>query len=120
MSEIHTLLASALGDELAGDIIQHRKGLKCPLTLGGAKGLLREYNRTGNPIEAAQEHLNRGWQGFKAEWITKPSRFQDQRNPTPFQQRHQSAMDAFDRKLGIHDEQSPSVIDIGQRDIRPH
>lgn len=82
-NEIISILEPVLGEELARDIIAHRKGLKCPLTPRGARSLLKQYELTGRPVEAAEEHLNRGWQGFKAEWMTRPQRFQDERNPTP-------------------------------------
>ena len=60
MSEIMEILSPVLGEELAKDVISHRKGLKCPLTPRGAKALLKQYEMTGNPVEAAEEHLNRG------------------------------------------------------------
>lgn len=82
MKELLEILSPVLGDELARDIIAHRKGLKCPLTPRGARSLLKQYELTGKPIEAAEEHLNRGWQGFKAEWVMKGAMFQDSRNPS--------------------------------------
>lgn len=83
MKEIMEILSPALGEELAKDIIAHRRGKKCPLTPRGAKALLREYEATGNAISAAEEHLNRGWQGFKAEWVMKGKNFTDPHNPSP-------------------------------------
>lgn len=83
MKEILEILAPVLGEELAKDVIAHRRGLKCPLTARGAKALLKQYEMTGNPVEAAEEHLNRGWQGFKAEWMQKGKSFRDERNPMP-------------------------------------
>ena len=85
MNEIMEILSPALGEDLAKDIISHRKGLKCPLTPRGAKALLKQYEMTGNAVEAAEEHLNRGWQGFKAEWMQKGKSFRDERNPMPRQ-----------------------------------
>ncbi|WP_051509088.1 hypothetical protein [Rhizobium favelukesii] len=86
MNELMEILSPILGDELAKDIIAHRRGKKCPLTPRGAKALLREYQATGNPINAAEEHLNRGWQGFKAEWVMKGKGFHDPHNPMPRQE----------------------------------
>lgn len=83
MNEIISILSPVLGEELARDIVAHRKGLKCPLTPRGAKSLLKQYEATGKPIDAAEEHLNRGWRGFNAEWMTRPQRFNDHHNPTP-------------------------------------
>lgn len=63
-----------LGEDLARDIIAHRKGLKCPLTVRGAKGLLKEYLLAGNPIQAAEYHLNQGWRGFDHTWVRRDNR----------------------------------------------
>ena len=69
-----------LGAELALDIIKHRKGLKCPLTPRGAKGLMKEYCLAGNPVEAAEYHLNQGWRGFDHTWMKRQQpRLQQQR-----------------------------------------
>lgn len=84
--EIMDILSPILGDDLAKDILAHRRGKKCPLTARGAKALLREYEATGNAVAAAEEHLNRGWQGFKAEWVTKGKNFSDPHNPMPHQE----------------------------------
>lgn len=78
---IMAIFTPILGEELAADIIAHRNGKKCPLTPRGARSLLREYEATGNAVNAAEEHLNRGWQGFKADWIKKPGMFADTNNP---------------------------------------
>jgi hypothetical protein len=85
VNEIMEILSPVLGEELAKDVVAHRKGLKCPLTPRGAKALLKQYEMTGNAVEAAEEHLNRGWQGFKAEWMQKGKSFRDERNPMPAQ-----------------------------------
>lgn len=83
--EVMDVLVPVVGEELARDIIAHRKGLKCPLTPRGARSLVREYQATGDAVNAAEEHLNRGWQGFKAEWVRKPHAFTERNNPTPRQ-----------------------------------
>lgn len=79
------ILMQVLPEELALDVIQHRKGLKCPLTATGAKALVKQYQLAGNPVEAAEHHLNVGWRGFKAEWMNKGNRYQDTGNPMPKQ-----------------------------------
>lgn len=81
--EALAVLEPFLGPELAKDILAHRRGKKCPLTGRGAKALIAEYQKTGNAVSAAEEHLNRGWQGFKAEWVTKGKNFSDPNNPMP-------------------------------------
>jgi hypothetical protein len=79
------VLMQVLPEDLALDVIQHRKGLKCPLTATGAKALVKQYQLAGNAVEAAEHHLNVGWRGFKAEWMNKGSRYQDSGNPMPKQ-----------------------------------
>lgn len=79
---IMAIFTPVLGEELAADIITHRKNIKHPLTVSGARGLLKQYNATGNPVEAAEMHLNLGWRGFRADWIKKPGAFTDPANPT--------------------------------------
>ncbi|WP_434733746.1 hypothetical protein NL154_05600 [Rhizobium sp. YTUHZ044] len=96
--EVMDILSPTLGEDLAKDIIAHRRGKKCPLTARGAKSLLREYEATGNAVLAAEEHLNRGWQGFKAEWVMKGKNFHDPNNPMPRQQsREEYIRDAIRR-----------------------
>ena len=110
MNEIMEILSPILGDELAKDVISHRKGLKCPLTPRGAKALLKQYEMTGNPIEAAEEHLNRGWQGFKAEWMQKGRSFRDERNPMPVQSANYGRPDPI-----IHQEPASAQVDPERR-----
>lgn len=86
MAAIMALFTPVLGEDLALDIIKHRKAKKSELTLRGAKSLLREYEATGNPVSAAEEHLNRAWVGFKSEWVTKGKNFSDPNNPMPHQE----------------------------------
>jgi hypothetical protein len=83
MNEIIAVLSPILGDELAKDIIQHRKGLKCPLTARGARALLKQYEATGNPVSAAEYHLNMGWRGFDIAWLKPKTNFRDEHNPSP-------------------------------------
>jgi hypothetical protein len=87
---------SELGEELAEDILKHRKAKKCELTPRGAKALMREYKLTGDAVSAAEEHLNRGWQGFRAEWMKKPSSFMDSNNPYPKPETNQERTKRFD------------------------
>ena len=110
MKEIMDILSPVLGDDLAKDIIAHRKGLKCPLTARGAKALLKQYEMTGNAVEAAEEHLNRGWQGFKAEWMQKGRSFRDERNPMPVQSANYGRPEPV-----IHQEPASSQVDPERR-----
>lgn len=84
-----------LGADLARDIIAHRKGLKCPLTVRGAKGLMKEYLMAGDPVQAAEYHLNQGWRGFDHTWMRKPQgRAQGHKTP-----QHLGNMADFTRDL---------------------
>lgn len=85
--KLMVILSPVIGEDLAKDVILHRKGIKCPLTENGAKQLVREYLKTGNPVAAAEHHLNMGWRGFFAEWTKKKgSGFVDAANPMPTQE----------------------------------
>ena len=87
MKEIMDILSPKLGEDLAKDIIAHRKGLKCPLTARGAKSLLKQYELAGDPVAAAEHHLNMGWRGFSSEWMKPKGRgFHDFNNPMPVKQ----------------------------------
>lgn len=76
-------LSENLGDELAKDLIAHRRGIKCPLTLQGAKNIIAEYKRAGNVAEMCQYHLNMGWRGFNHAWVRSNRNFRDEHNPAP-------------------------------------
>ncbi|MBX5089371.1 hypothetical protein [Rhizobium lentis] len=97
--EVMDILSPTLGEDLAKDIIAHRKGLKCPLTARGARALLKQYELTGNPVAAAEYQLNMGWRGFSHEWVNKKgSGFHDPHNPMPRQQsREEYIRDAIRR-----------------------
>ena len=83
--EALAVLEPFLGEELARDIIAHRKGKKSPLTARGARSLVKEYQLAGDMVAAAEMHLNRGWVGFDHTWMQpKPGRqFHDSNNPMP-------------------------------------
>lgn len=80
--EVMDVLVPVVGEELARDIIAHRKGLKCPLTPRGAQGLIKQYQLAGNPVAAAEYQLNMGWRGFDVSWL-KGKGFTDPHNPMP-------------------------------------
>lgn len=62
-------LSEALGNDLAAEVVDHRKRMGRPLTPGAAKRLAKQFLATGAPREAAQMMIDRAWQGFKAEWF---------------------------------------------------
>ena len=53
-----------------GYLLTHRKSKKAPLTGIALKGLLKEFDKSGLTYgECVSEMANRGWTGFKAEWV---------------------------------------------------
>lgn len=80
--EALAVLAPYLGDELANAIIEFRRHTKkSPITGYAAKLLLKQYQRTGNVIAAAEMQIERGWEGFKAEWYFNDLSKNNQRHP---------------------------------------
>lgn len=111
MSEISDILSAVLGEELAADIVAHRKGLKCPLTARGAKALLKQYQLAGDPVAAAEHHLNMGWRGFSADWMKPKGRtFHDSNNPMPVQSANYGRPEPI-----IHQEPASSQVDPERR-----
>jgi hypothetical protein len=54
------------------DFMLHRKAKRAPVTQTAMEGIEREAGKAGMTLEAALlEILNRGWVGFKAEWIKR-------------------------------------------------
>lgn len=107
-----SVLKPFLGEELAKDIVAHRRGLKAPLTGRGAKALVREYQSTGNAVTAAEHHLNMGWRGFSADWMKPKGRgYHDAANPAP-----RGDMASFTRNLMDYDNANSRVDTQGNRD----
>lgn len=67
--DIMEILSPVLGQELAAAIIEHRsRTLKKPLTAYAAKIQVKEYLKTGNPVDAAEMQILRGWRAIKSDW----------------------------------------------------
>ena len=66
-----TDLQIALGDELAAEVIAHRKVMRKPLIPSAASRLAKQFLATGQPEDAARMMIDKGWQGFEASWFTK-------------------------------------------------
>ena len=62
------LTEGGLSRETAEGVIAHRKAKKCPLTALAARELVKGFNATGDPEDAARVMVARGWQGFKLDW----------------------------------------------------
>lgn len=63
------ILESILSKQSAKDIIEHRQKLKKPLGRRAAELLVIQLSRCRDPNAAADMMIERGWQGFKAEWF---------------------------------------------------
>lgn len=64
-------LETVLDAEHSEAIIQHRQAKRAKLTPYAAKLLAAQFAKCENPNAAAEEMLLRGWQGFKADWVSK-------------------------------------------------
>jgi hypothetical protein len=107
MSELMEILSPVLGEELAEAIIEHRKRtVKKPLTAYAAKLQVKEYLKTGNPREAAEMQILRGWQAIKADWYFNELQKQE-RQRTPKRTTWDAAreinarFDNFDASFGL-------------------
>lgn len=67
-------LLSGLPEKLIADFIKVRKAKKLPLTETAVEGLQREARKAGLSLEAAVRMCcERGWGGFKADWVNRDS-----------------------------------------------
>jgi hypothetical protein len=59
-------------EQVWNDFLKIRKAKKSPLTQTALDGIEREADEAGWSLEAAiTESVARGWQGFKADWVSK-------------------------------------------------
>jgi uncharacterized protein YdaU (DUF1376 family) len=66
------LVSIGVGASVAADWIQHRKGLKAAPSLTAIDGIASEAARAGISLaDALAMCCQRGWRGFKAEWLAK-------------------------------------------------
>lgn len=65
-------LLAVLDEECALAVMDHRKAKKCPLTPFAARILAKQFALCPDPRAAVEEMINRGWTGFKADWLRKP------------------------------------------------
>lgn len=101
------VLSPHMPEDLAIDIIKHRRAKKAKLTARVARSLLREYQAYGNVEKAAEIHLTRGWVSFECDWAKKPGMFNDSMNPiakaeTP--QQRTERLDLFNQYRFARDE----------------
>jgi uncharacterized protein YdaU (DUF1376 family) len=81
-------LEKVLSPELAQAVIDHRKAIRKPASAKAAKLLADEFAKCPDPKAAAETMIRRGWQGFEAEWMSKPQ-------PTPGTAAKQTWMDVY-------------------------
>jgi len=65
------VLLECLSEETAEGVIEHRRKLRAPLTVLAARGLVKGFNSTADPEDAARTMVARGWRGFELEWYEK-------------------------------------------------
>ena len=66
------LMVSGVDQQVAVDWLLLRKKKKAPPTMTAIRGIIREANKAGMSLnDAIEESCNRGWTGFKAEWVMK-------------------------------------------------
>jgi hypothetical protein len=94
-------LLAGIDEKIAHDFVTLRKAKKAPITETAIAGIKREAQKAGYSLQQAlQTCCERGWIGFKAEWVTgKPVEDAKTRN-----------LEAK-RMLGFLDEQK-EVIDV--------
>ena len=73
-------LLAVLDEEYALAVMEHRKAKKCPLTPLAARILAKQFALCPDPKAAVEEMLNRGWTGFKADWMARPKQNTGRRN----------------------------------------
>lgn len=56
---------------MARAVIDHRRAIKHPLTEHAAKQLASKFGATPDPNAAADLMIERGWLGFKPEWMER-------------------------------------------------
>ena len=64
-----SVLSPLLGSELAAGVVEHRQRLRKPMTVKAAELMLRQFEKCTEPIAGAEMMIERGWQGFKADWF---------------------------------------------------
>lgn len=113
-------LEQVLSPERVEAIVDLRRKKKAPLTPHAGKLLVKALSACPDIGAAADEMVIRNWTGIKPEWLSSR---QSQAPPlTPHQQRHQAAIDAFDRRLGVKrdDEFTGNTLDLERADFGHH
>jgi hypothetical protein len=76
---LNALIAHGVDQDVAKDFLAVRRAKKAPLTKTALSGIINQSSEAGMTLQQALETcVQRNWQSFKAEWITK-----DQPQPAP-------------------------------------
>ena len=67
------ILSEVVSEKTASDVIAHRKALRKPLTPRAAELLAKSLAASGDAEHAAATMIERGWQGYRADWDTPHS-----------------------------------------------
>ena len=114
--------STVLSDEMADAVIEHRQRMRRALTPKAAALLAKQFGKCPDPNAAAAMMLERGWQGFNAEWMTR-----EKTNGQGHQKAHQDEwrefVDVFKRRRPIRREEGAlegdfSVVDDGGIGVR--
>jgi hypothetical protein len=62
------ILSEVVSPKTAADVVAHRKALRKPLTPRAAELLARSLAASGDAERAAATMIERGWQGYRADW----------------------------------------------------
>jgi len=90
------LVSIGVDASIAADWIQSRKSLKAPPTLTAINAIANEAARSGTRLaDVLALCCQRGWRGFKAEWLANESR------NTPQKTQHQLNQEGIARSIGL-------------------
>jgi hypothetical protein len=68
---VRELLLECLPSGTADALIAHRETIRMALSVHTARHLLVQFKATGNPADAADMMVSRGWRGFQIEWYER-------------------------------------------------
>lgn len=71
------ILSEFVSEKTAADVVAHRKALRKPLTPRAAELLAKSLAASGDAERAAATMIERGWQGYRADWDGATSNARD-------------------------------------------
>lgn len=75
------LLSEVASEQVARDFIDHRKGMKKPMTVQAAKAMANRLRNHGNPDAVLLLSIENGWQGVFPEKINAPVSIRPREGP---------------------------------------